>query len=92
MLFLTGGVSAFLTFVVLAVADGLVGLRGSERRAELSVPVRSPAPNEIFLENLSLIKNRFFSPIALMYDSVCVCVCVCVYVCVCVCVCVCMCM
>ena len=33
---------------------------------------------QIFLENLSLLKNLFFSPIALMYDSVDVCVCVCV--------------
>ena len=34
-----------------------------------------------FLENVSLLKNPFFSPIALIYDSVCVCVlCVCVRV------------
>ena len=58
---------------------------------------------EIFLENLSLLINLFFSPIALIYDcvNVCVCVCVCVcvtkchrlegMVCVCVCVCVCLC-
>ena len=44
----------------------------------------------IFLENLSLFENLFFSPVALIYNSVCVWyVCVCVFVCVCVCVCVC---
>ena len=58
---------------------------------------------QIFLENLSLFKNLFFSPIALIYGCVCVracvCVCVCVYthacmrvwlyVCMCVCACMC---
>ena len=48
---------------------------------------------QIFLEKLSLLKNTFFSPIALIYDCVCVRTCVraCVRVCVCVCVCVCEC-
>ena len=36
---------------------------------------------QILLENLSLLKSLLFSPIALIYDSVCVCVlCVCVRV------------
>ena len=35
-----------------------------------------------FLENLSLLKNIFFSPTALIHDCVCVCVCVCVCACV----------
>ena len=39
---------------------------------------------QIFLENLSLFKSLYFSPIALIYDSVCVCVCVCVSMCVCI--------
>ena len=34
-LFGTGGVPTSLTFIVLAVADGLFGLYGSERREEL---------------------------------------------------------
>ena len=37
---------------------------------------------QIFLENLSLLINLFFSPIALIDDHVCVCVCVCVCACV----------
>ena len=35
---------------------------------------------QIFLENLSLLKSHFFSPIVLTYDSVCVCMCVCMCV------------
>ena len=31
---------------------------------------------QIFLENLSLLKSHFFSPIVLTYDCVCVCMCV----------------
>ena len=59
---------------------------------------------QIFLENLSLLKSLFFSPIAVIYTTLCVCVCVCVCVracvrvcvcvvcgCVCVCACVCVC-
>ena len=37
---------------------------------------------QILLENLSLLKNLLFSPIALIYDSVCVCVCACACACV----------
>ena len=38
----TGGVPTSLTFIVLAVADGLFGLYGSERRDELFISTRPP--------------------------------------------------
>ena len=47
------------------------------------------APNA---HTLTLLKNLFFSLIALIYNCVCVCVCVCVRACVCVCVHVCVCL
>ena len=46
---------------------------------------------KIFLENVALFKSLFFSPIALIHNSVCACMCVCVCMCVCACTCRCLC-